>query len=95
RNTFIYLDPPYFKKGAMLYLNAYKVADHKNLANLLNNNSKRHWVLTYDWIKQILALYPDRFRRRLDLKYRVRDSHKVRNAREVMILSDSVANIVS
>lgn len=94
-NTFIYLDPPYFKKGALLYLNSYDEADHKKLANLLNKNTKRYWVLTYDWIQQILALYPKRTRKRLHLKYRVRDSEEVRDAREVMIFSDAVSSVVA
>jgi DNA adenine methylase len=35
KNIFIYLDPPYLKKGAMLYLNHYKEADHRELSNLM------------------------------------------------------------
>ena len=83
KNTFIYLDPPYFKKGAMLYLNHYDEENHKELANLLNLNIDKHWVLTYDEVSEIRKLYPAR-RRRLSLKYRVRGSRK---ARELMISS--------
>jgi len=89
-NTFIYLDPPYFKKGAMLYLNYYNETDHKELAGLLNKNADHHWVLTYDEVKKIRDLYPDRARIRLSLKCRVYDSSKVRRARELMFFSDSV-----
>jgi len=87
KNTFIYLDPPYFRKGAMLYLNHYEGPDHEKLADLLNKNAERHWVLTYDEVAKIRNLYLDRARKRLDLKYRVRDSHK---ARELMIFSDAL-----
>jgi len=90
KNTFIYLDP-YFNKGAMLYLNHYGEGDHKKLANLLNNNANRHWILTYDWLKRIINLYPDRIRKQLALKYRVHDSSKVRNAHELMIFSNTTA----
>jgi len=87
-NTFIYLDPPYFKKGAMLYLSHYNEEDHNELARLLNENANRHWVLTYDEVAKIRDLYPARPKKRLSLQYRVRDSHK---ARELMIFSDAVA----
>lgn len=86
-NAFIYLDPPYLRKGAMLYLNHYEEADHEKLADLLNKNAKRYWVLTYDALKKVQNLYIERRRRRLDLKYRVRDS---RRARELMIFSDMI-----
>lgn len=91
KNTFIYLDPPYFKKGSMLYLNHYDENDHKKLADLLNANANRHWVLTYDEIVQIRNLYTDRVRKRLSLKYNVHDSNKVREARELMIFSNPLS----
>ncbi len=87
KNTFIYLDPPYFRKGAMLYLNHYEKDDHKQLANLLNANAKRNWVLTYDAIKDVQKLYTKRHKKRINLKYRVRNSI---SAREFMIFSDAV-----
>lgn len=88
KNVFIYLDPPYFKKGMMLYLNHYEEQDHHNLANLLNTHAKKNWILTYDELNKTRDLYPFRFRRRLNLKYRVRKS---RNARELMIFSDTLS----
>lgn len=86
KNTFIYLDPPYFKKGAMLYLNHYKLDDHENLAELLNRNASKNWVLTYDQRKIIRHLYPQRDRKQINLKYRVHDSKK---AHELMIFSNT------
>jgi DNA adenine methylase len=85
KNTFIYLDPPYFKQGAMLYLSHYQLDDHNNLAELLNLNCRKNWVLTYDERARIRDLYPKRRRLRLSLNYRIRTSRK---ARELMILSD-------
>lgn len=87
-NTFIYLDPPYFKKGAMLYLNYYREVDHKELAKLLNRNARHHyWILTYDWARKTLSFYPKRNRKQLDLNYRVRGS---RRAKEVMFSSNPI-----
>ncbi len=85
-NTFIYLDPPYFNKGAMLYMNHYIAENHEHLAELLNDNPDRNWILTYDETKTIRDLYPDRKRRRWDYNYRVSTA---RRARELMIFSDT------
>jgi len=85
-NTFIYLDPPYFVQGAMLYYNEYGEAEHKRLANLLNKNSSGNWVLSYDERAKIRNFYIRRHRERRPFHYRVRDSRK---ARELMIFSDT------
>ncbi len=95
KNTFIYLDPPYFKKGAMLYFNHYEDTDHKKLADLLNSNANHHWVLTYDEVAKIRSLYSERARKRLSLKYRVYNSYKTREARELMFFSDSLSVVKS
>jgi DNA adenine methylase len=87
-NTFIYLDPPYFVQGAMLYFSDYTALHHKELADLLNDNAKKHWLLTYDERNKIKDLYPKRHRERRPYHYRVRDSRK---ARELMIFSDSIS----
>ena len=34
RNTFVYLDPPYYKQGSSLYLNYYKKDDHPNFSRI-------------------------------------------------------------
>lgn len=86
KNTFIYLDPPYFEKGASLYLNHYKKENHEALANQLNKNPNAHWLLTYDNKKEIKLLYPARKIINFFLNY---NAYKPRKGREVMILSDA------
>ena len=88
KNAFIYLDPPYFEKGATLYLNHYKKEDHEALANQLNKNSDAFWLLTYDNKKEIKSLYPNRRIINFSLNYNAYESRK---GREVMILSDALA----
>ena len=44
--SFIYLDPPYYQKGANLYLNAFKDADHEKLAKYVSKLSTP-WLLSY------------------------------------------------
>lgn len=85
-DTFIYLDPPYYDKGAALYLNHYKQADHERLAGRLNGKPDSNWVLTYDNRDEIKSLYPDRRIINYSLNY---NAYKSRIGREVLILSDA------
>lgn len=89
KNTLIYLDPPYFEKGATLYLNHYKKDNHEALANRLNNNPDAFWLLTYDNKQEIKSLYPDRRIVNFSLNY---NAYKPRKGREVMIMSDAIAS---
>lgn len=88
KNTFIYLDPPYFEKGATLYLNHYNKSDHEKLAKILNENSESCWLLTYDNKKEIRELYTKRQIVNFSLNYNAYESRK---GREMLILSDALA----
>jgi DNA adenine methylase len=87
KDTFIYLDPPYFEKGASLYLNHYTQSDHEALAKQLNKNASAFWLLTYDNRKQIRSLYPKRRIANFSLNYNAYESRK---GHEIIILSDEV-----
>jgi len=87
KNVFVYLDPPYFEKGATLYLNHYKKDDHEALAKQLNMNHDSFWLLTYDNKKEIKLLYPDRQIINFSLNY---NAYKSRKGREIMIASDAL-----
>ena len=69
RDTLVYLDPPYFEKGANLYLNAYEADDHKRLAAFLSRPKPFNWVLTYDNTPAIVHLYRDFRQVPFDLSY--------------------------
>lgn len=86
-NTFIYLDPPYYEKGAALYLNHYKKSDHEKLAEQLNKNAEAFWLLTYDNKKEIKSLYDDRKIVNFSLNY---NAYELRRGREIMVLSDAI-----
>lgn len=91
--SFFYVDPPYFVKGADLYLNAFKLGNHQKLANSLNRHSNAKWILSYDNEQEILDLYPDRNHRTFDLKYSAH--HNSKSGSELMIFSDAIdMNIV-
>jgi DNA adenine methylase len=56
--SLIYLDPPYYIKGAGLYRNFYKHADHVQIADLLGMASfTKPWVVSYDNASEIRDMY--------------------------------------
>jgi DNA adenine methylase len=59
KSTFYFLDPPYFEKGRLVYLNALTSDYHAALAARLKSLSRTPWVLTYDDCPEIRCLYSD------------------------------------
>lgn len=58
RKAFIFFDPPYYGKGPGLYTNFYAHGDHVNLAKaILNKLKNRKWIVTYDNVNAIKAMY--------------------------------------
>lgn len=56
--SLIYLDPPYYVKGAGLYRNFYKHEDHEKIARLLaSTHFRQPWVVSYDNAQEICAMY--------------------------------------
>lgn len=56
KKSLIYLDPPYFQKGAQLYRNFYEPDDHATIAKRVAE-LKVPVIVTYDNAKEISALY--------------------------------------
>lgn len=56
-STFFFIDPPYFSKGPLLYLNALDEQYHARLAELLREMADEPWVLTYDDCREIRAMF--------------------------------------
>jgi len=56
--SLVYLDPPYYVKGAGLYRNFYKHEDHLRIAKLLGSNRfRRPWIVSYDNVTEIQQMY--------------------------------------
>lgn len=56
--SLVYLDPPYYVKGAGLYRNFYKHDDHVRIASLLGSELfMRPWVVSYDNAEEIKEMY--------------------------------------
>ncbi|MBN7535629.1 Site-specific DNA methylase [Mycobacteroides abscessus subsp. bolletii] len=86
-DTLIYADPPYFEKAGSLYMNSFTAADHEKLASCLNAVSASNWILTYDNVPQVAALYSERRREEFLLNY---SAHRVVKASEIMVYSDAI-----
>lgn len=56
--SLVYLDPPYYVKGAGLYRNSYKHDDHVQIARLLGSGRfRRPWIVSYDNVEEIRTMY--------------------------------------
>ena len=84
----IYVDPPYFEKGRMLYYDAYGPDDHAAVAELLSGLEGPRWVVSYDDVEAIRRLYE--FAPRVDYTIRYSARRRTRG-REVMFFSNGMA----
>lgn len=58
KQSLIYLDPPYYVKGKGLYRNYYEHDDHIAIAKKLQQKGfKWPWVVSYDNVEEICAMY--------------------------------------
>ena len=84
--VFINLDPPYVKKGAQLYKNAFREEDHRELCELVSK-CKRKWIVTYDICPLVADLYHSYRSSYLDVTYSIQSSKK---AKEYIFFSDNL-----
>lgn len=84
--SFINLDPPYVRKGAQLYKNAFTDVDHRELSKLISNCGRK-WVVTYDVCPLVAELYGSFRSSYLDVTYSVQRSQK---AQEYIFFSDNL-----
>lgn len=68
QQSLLFIDPPYFKKGASLYTNFYRPADHAAVASRVIK-SALPWIVTYDDASEIRDLYRCRRQYCFDIKY--------------------------
>lgn len=84
--TLIYLDPPYYVKGRDLYYDFYEPSDHEALADFVTAKLVRQrWVVSYDNVPPVRALYQGCQRLTYGIGYSARDR---REGAEVIFFSD-------
>lgn len=79
---FVYLDPPYYKKGPELYQFHFNEYDHLSLSNCLKD-FKHPWLLSYDNVDEIKQLYSWAKIKELSINYTINTS---RNNKELLIV---------
>lgn len=87
-DSFFYIDPPYYVKGANLYLNSFKHEDHQKLADALDDLKDVKWLLSYDNNENILNMYTHFEHEVFSLRYSAH--HNTKNGSELMIFSDAI-----
>ena len=86
-DSFIYADPPYFKKGRDLYYDFYMPSDHEVIRDSIFSLDDTPWIVSYDNEPEIIALFDARRSVEYDLSYSVKNGRK---GREVMFFSDGL-----
>lgn len=87
-STLLYLDPPYYNKGKLLYLNNYGHDGHQTLANeIINIDTDLHWLISYDNVPQIKQMYFPFRMATFDLSYTLQSK---KFGSELLIFSDNV-----
>jgi DNA adenine methylase len=86
-NSFIYIDPPYYKKGRELYVNFYKNTDHVKLSKVIKNIKNVGWLISYDNIKNIREMYSEFRQLDFSINYHAGKSTK---GSEVFIFSNDL-----
>jgi DNA adenine methylase len=77
KNTFIFIDPPYFEIGSRLYLDGMIDGGHLSLSKLLSNGLTASWLMTYDDHPEIRRLYKDFNMTELEVLYSLQRQRKV------------------
>lgn len=85
--VFFYLDPPYFKKGELLYRHSYGLLQHRQLADALRAVAFK-WLLSYDDHPVIEFLYEETYVQRLSFRY---SAYSPKNHAELLISNFPVA----
>jgi DNA adenine methylase len=88
--SIVYLDPPYYVKGAGLYDNFYSHDDHLAVANALRQVKGVNWVVSYDNVPEIEEMYKGFLSIKYGLSYSAAQRYR---AAEIMFFSRSVKSV--
>ncbi len=89
-NTIFYFDPPYYLKGASLYMNHYKEDEHVNISEQIKKIKNINWIVSYDNTPEIEKIYgrvPSKRVRKYSFNH---SAYKAREWKEILFLSDGL-----
>lgn len=84
KHSLVYIDPPYYEKGAYLYENHYVHEDHAQLSRAVSELLDLNWIVSYDNSEQISNLYTGFDQQTFSIDYTARTYAK---GTELMIFS--------
>lgn len=84
QNTIFYFDPPYYSKGASLYMNHYNDKQHAEIANKIKSIKNIHWIVSYDDISQIRKLYSWALSKKYSLTH---FAYQIKKGKEILFYS--------
>lgn len=87
KNVFLYLDPPYYKKGQELYKNFFTDKDHQEIAECVKQLTC-NWIITYDNAAEIIKLYEEQQCGFFDLSYSL--ANNVRSSELIILSNDTL-----
>lgn len=90
KNTLYYFDPPYYSKGAYLYMNHYKSRHHEDVARAIQKIRRAKWIVSYDNARKITKLYSGYRYKKYSLRHTARSS---RLGGEVLFFSKNLSRI--
>ena len=83
---FLNIDPPYVKKGSLLYENSFKADDHVRLSNIIQM-LRYDWIVTYDKCDFIDSLFNEYRREIIELNY---SAGQTKSGNEFIIYGNSI-----
>lgn len=86
-NTFIFLDPPYYKQGKKLYTNFYRHENHVSLQKKISSLKEYYWIVTYDLAEEIEEIYKGNRKKKYSLNY---SANRFRKASELLFYSEKI-----
>lgn len=85
-DIFLNIDPPYVKKGKLLYENSFSEADHTELSRVVRALNYK-WIVTYDECDFIRLLYADCRKQTISLDY---SAGRTRKGSEFLIFGNLI-----
>lgn len=85
----VFLDPPYYVQGKRLYTSFYNHEDHVKVAEAIKESPLKHWIVTYDNVREINEIYDLKNKVVYNLRYSV--SHTSPTGSEVLFYSKNIS----
>ncbi|MGL5620688.1 MAG: DNA adenine methylase [Tannerellaceae bacterium] len=87
QNKIFYFDPPYYYKASSLYMNHYKFEHHKIISDRIKQIENICWIVSYDNVPEIKALYECFPKKEYSFKH---TAHSSRVGNEILFFSPNL-----